>query len=120
LNLKRNDTIDEDRVQLFRRLSTGSELLKENAMAILKPAEGVKNDKVVEVDESPSELLNRLIQNETIKFEEFAWYRKDKRGDGSKWLGKPFHEDKADPETAFFNLVELLKVNNKMFEDIKK
>lgn len=117
LNLKAKNTLDMNRVYLLEKIKTGNELFKTNAMAILKEEVKEASGPV----ESESELLNRMLESGHIKFEEGKWYRKDKRGDGQKWLQKPFYEDtEMVLETAFFNLVTHLKENKKMIEDLKK
>lgn len=119
LAMKRTGSEERDRVALRDAISRGSDTFKKNAFSILGDP-GKKEVQAPSTEESVGEMLNRLLNEKIIKNDEGKWYLRDKRGEGDKWLTKPFYETQGQPGEAFFELSDHLAVNNELLVKLRK
>ena len=118
LAMNKLDSEEQNRVALHDAIKNGSETFRRNAFEIIgsyvKP-EGKKEEKP---SEDIHELINRLVEDKSIKNDSGKWYIRDRRGDGDKFLKNAFFE--SDSPEGVFALIDHLKVNKELLDKLRK
>lgn len=117
LGLKDQGNPAQNRVYLLDKMTKGAtETFYSNAMNTIKT---LTSNKKKESSEDYSDLVTKLVDMGVIKFDSGSWYEIDGRGDGTKFKTKPFFEGKGDASEARFALLDHLKTNEKLVEQLK-
>lgn len=115
-------TEDETRVMLHDAIKKGSDVFRKNAFEIFDSLKSSKPVVMSDSDEKETihEFVNRILSEKLIKREDKLWYIRDRRGDGTKWLTKPFFESQSNDNAAVFELIDHLKVNEELLNKLRK
>ena len=118
LAMNKLDSEEQNRVALHDAIKNGSETFRRNAFEIIGSHAKPEAKKEEKTSEDVHELINRLVEDKSIKNDSGKWYIRDRRGDGDKFLKNAFFE--SDSPEGVFALIDHLKVNKELLDKLRK